>query len=52
MMDIEGTEWQLFRQEENLEWLKGVKLMSLEVRMLLSSFSSWFHPKRIAIRTR
>ncbi len=31
-LDIEGAEWQLFRQDENLEWLDGVKLMSLEVR--------------------
>ncbi|BDA51194.1 hypothetical protein COCOBI_18-0710 [Coccomyxa sp. Obi] len=30
-LDIEGSEWQLFRQDESLEWLEGVKLMSLEV---------------------
>ena len=31
-LDIEGSEWQLFRQDESLAWLDGVKLMSLEVR--------------------
>ena len=34
-LDIEGSEWQLFRQDFNLGWLSGVKLLSLEVRMLL-----------------
>ncbi|CAL8466429.1 g5965 [Coccomyxa elongata] len=29
-LDIEGSEWQLFRQDFNLGWLTGVKLMSLE----------------------
>ncbi|BDA51193.1 hypothetical protein COCOBI_18-0700 [Coccomyxa sp. Obi] len=35
-LDIEGSEWQIFRQDDNLEWLKGVKLMSLEVHPSLT----------------
>lgn len=41
-LDIEGSEWQLFRQDVNLGWLSGVKLMSLEVSMLSRS---GFHPR-------
>lgn len=39
-LDIEGSEWQLFRQDKNLEWLNGLKLMSLEVRILPSNHTS------------
>lgn len=41
-LDIEGSEWQLFRQDKNLEWLNGLKLMSLEVRI--------FHPTILSVK--
>lgn len=39
-LDIEGSEWQLFRRDDSLAWLKGVKLMSLEVSCTCNSPTS------------